>query len=73
MPGDGDSLETLLRIHKFVLDEDQTGVGDVVFDRNVLEELIERASKLETKAELPKTGRRAAIEAQKARKKNAPT
>jgi hypothetical protein len=72
MPGDEDRSETLqqlLKIHQMVSDTD-LGIS---FDTGVLEELIEQSLKFqerqeEVKTELPKTGRRAAIEAQKARK-----
>lgn len=72
MPGDnpGDTLEELMRIHRFILEDEKTAVH---FDKDVLQALIEQTLKTKVQTKFPKTGRRAAIEAQKARKKNAET
>ena len=66
MPGDDDdnTLQLLLTIQSLV-----SGVGMVLpTGKNVLETLIEQARAQGAETEFPKTGRRAAIAAQKARK-----
>lgn len=76
MPGDetgNQTLQQLLKIHEMVTTDE--GIG-LAFDKGVLEELIEANLKFQAKqdadkAAAPKTGRRAAIEAQKARKRAA--
>ena len=72
MPGDDDTLQALLRVHSMVVGSD---LLEVSFDKKVLEELIEASLSFQEEQDKPKqkTGRRAAIEAQKARKRNAQT
>ena len=78
MPGDetgNQTLQQLLKIHEMVTTDECIGMA---FDKSVLEDLIEENMKFQAKQDadkeaLPKTGRRAAIEAQKARKKDAQT
>ena len=72
MPGDDDTLQALLRVHSMVVGSD---LLEVSFDKKVLEELIEASLSFQEEQDKPKqkTGRRAAIAAQKARKRNAQT
>jgi hypothetical protein len=70
MPGDDDQLQTLMRIHSILCDD-----AEFPLDKKVLENLISNSLKFQDwkGKPRPKTGRRAAIAAQKARKKDAQT